>query len=207
MKKRKNLHEYAKIKKKAIFLFIGIIIIALMILTSCAKDIEVSTEDGLLANNDIADFYFYYPAGFTLDKNASMISVYATDDELIPTDIPRDDEMYHVQVHPNFSVSVLGIPETYESIDEYWVNYCLPLYEKTFSEIEITDTEDVKINDCDAKRYNYTVTLAGMEFQYAQVIIKRGDSLYYTMLYTASPKKFDKYINVLDTAISTFRFK
>ena len=193
-------------KKKLYILFIGIIIISLSILTACRSDIEVSTSDGILANNNIADFYFYYPPEFTLDKNASMISVYATDDELVATDIPRDDENYHIQVHPNLSASVYGLYDNYESIDEYWRNECLPLFEKTFSSMEMLNDEHLIIDGVDARRYNYTATLAGMEFQYSQIFIIRGDNLY-TLTYTATPEKFDRYIRLLDTVAETFAFK
>jgi len=205
---KKNLNKPAKTNKKIKFLIIGIIVIALPILASCAKDIEVSTEDGILAYNDIADFYFYYPPEFTLDKNASMISVYAVDNERIATNIIREDgEINHLDVvYPNLSATVFGFPEEYEDIDEYWNIECMPMFEKTFSAIEITGTEDLIIDESKAKRYNYTATLAGMEFQYSQVIIIRSTHIY-TLTYTATPQKFDKYIKVLDTAIETFMFK
>ena len=196
----------SKTTKKLMFLFAGIIIIALPIFMACTDNLEASTEDGLLANNNIADFYFYYPPEFTLDKNASMISVYAADDELVPTDIPKEDETYHIQAHPNLSATVFGLYDAYDDIDEYWKNECMPLFEKTFTAIEVTGTEDLIINEATAKRYNYTATLAGMEFQYSQVLIIHRNNLY-TLTYTSTPKKFDKYIKVLDTAIDTFMFK
>ena len=196
-----------RVKKRMVFLIICVIAMLLPILASCAQNIEVSTEHGILANNNIADFYFYYPPEFTLDKNASMISVYATDDERIETDIIRDNEVYNLQVvHPNLSATVFGLPEEYKNIDEYWENDCLPLFEKTFSSIEVTGTEELTINDCIAKRYDYTATLAGMEFQYSQVFIIRGGHLY-TLTYTATPQKFARYEKVLDTALTTFAFK
>lgn len=193
--------------KKILFLFIGIIPV-LLILISCAKDIEVSTEDGLLANNNIADFYFYYPPEFTLDKNAAMISIYATDDERIATDIAREDgEVNHLDVvHPNLSATVFGFPEEYETIDEYWEVECMPMYKSMFSAIEITGAEDLVIAEYNAKRYNYNATMAGMEFQYSQVIILRGVNIY-TITYTSTPQKFEKYISLLDTVLDTFAFK
>jgi hypothetical protein len=199
---------YKANKANKYLIFILACILCLPVLVSCQpSELEVSTADGTLAANDIADFTFYYPSEFTLDKNASMISVYASDNELVQTDIEDNGEAYHALVHPNFSAAVSAFEgELYESVDDYWERGCVPMMKSTFSGFEISDRQDLTIDGSEAKRYDYTATLAGMEFKYSQILLLRGKNLY-MLTYTSTPQKFDKYVTVLDTAIRTFRFK
>ena len=50
-------------------------------------ELGMGGEIGVLAHNNVLDFYFYYPENFTLDKNAAMISVFIYDQDVLESDI------------------------------------------------------------------------------------------------------------------------
>ena len=204
-------------KKNFTAILLVLIILILFSASSCGGNIQnISTEieidggTGILADNNVVDFYFYYPENFTLDKNAAMISVYIIDQEVATMDKVdlESNENYSVLTNPNLSATVFALPPDgrYQTVEKYWENYAMPFYQTTFQNIQVDTAEDLTVGDLAAKKYTYTADLAGMTYKYAGVIFFR-DRQVYTLTYTSTPQKFDKYINVLDTAVETFTFK
>ena len=181
-----------------------------------ADEIELdatSGEKGILASNKAADFYFYYPENFKIDKNAAMISVYISDMDIVQSDRQNlgteeneeNQSYFDYIVGPNLSAVKLPDYAGYESVEKYWENAVNEMG-IIWKNIEVEPAEDVTVDGIPAKKYTYTADLAGMTFKYSQVIFFNKRNVY-TLTYTALPEKFDKYVNVLDTAVETFRFK
>ena len=187
----------------------ALLISALFTIAACGPGevIELSTDDGTLANNEIIDFYFYYPSNWKLDKNAAMVSVYFPELSEEETDMPYDDGSFGVLIQPNLSATVMGLPAgAFTDADDYWENGFLPPMQGLFTDIEVTGVYDVELNGVAGKLYDYTAKLTGVTFSYSQVmVLNRG--MVYTLTYTSKPVFHEKYMIALDTAIRTFTFK
>ena len=185
-----------------------------MIFTSCQdkkiKDIstEIELEDelgggkGTLINSNAVDFYFYYPENFTIQRSDAMIIVSISDSETQQT-----EKQVPISINPNLSAIVFSLQnDSYEKIEEYWENYALPGKEEIFKDIEVVSESDLPVDGVLAKKYVYTCSLSGMKFKIAEVIFFKRQQVY-TLTYTATENKYDAYVNVLNTAAETFKFK
>ncbi|GHV13188.1 hypothetical protein FACS1894219_07600 [Clostridia bacterium] len=204
-------------------IFIAFILLIAVFVSSCSPGENLSTETeyggakGILANNDVVDFYFYYPPDFTLDKNAAMISVYIGDQEIVRTDITgsvdptaesgASDNTYAIAVNPNISATVFTLSDNSGGTpQEYWDITALPMLERTFADFKLIATEDAVVDECEAKIFTYEGNIAGIAYKYAQaVFVNKGQV--YTLTYTSSPAKFEDYSSALEMAVNTFKFK
>ena len=212
-----------KILKK--FIYFIIILSCFALFSSCrdreiknvSTEIELSDENGggtgILANNKTADFYFYYPENFSIQRNDDMIIVSSGESADVETDIqePGSDDYFPILTRTSLSTTVFGlIAGKYETVDDYWGNYVLPAYEGMYQTIEILSEDDLVIDkdteNIPAKKYTYAVSLAGMKYKLSEVIFFRKQKVY-TLTYTATENKYPTYVNVLNTAVDTFRFK
>jgi len=203
-----------KLKKISCFI---IILIFLLTFASCQREAKnISTEiefengeTGILANNNAVDFYFYYPENLILDKNAAMISVYANDAELAESSMkdPFTGETFEFMLKPNLSVTEFILPDNkYETVDEYWKELGVPSFETIFQDIKIEADEDLTVDGISAKKYTYSCSLSGIVYKVSHIIFINKHKVF-TLTYTASDKNYDKYINILNTAAETFKFK
>ena len=158
-----------------------------------------------LANNQAVDFYFYYPENFIIDKNTVMISMFINDTETVIIEHETGEDM-HVYVNPNLSASVYSMQELYESAEQCWESYVKPSLSAGFNNINIESSEDIIIAGISGRKYIYTASLGGQDYKYAQVIFLRSREIY-TLIYSATPNRFEKHAGVLDVVTETFAFK
>ena len=196
--------------------FIIIILTCVLLFSSCNNTIKnVSTEipwdDGTatLIHNNAVDFYFYYPENWIIDRNDAMITVYLNVEEVLEMDKqePISNENFIVRMKPNLSATVFAFPAgKYNTVDEYWKNYGKPGYEEIFQDVESESEEDLTIDGASAKKYTFTLSLSGMKYKISQVIFFNRNQVY-ALTYTATENKYSTHINVLNTAVETFKFK
>ena len=204
-----------KLKKISFFAIISVFIL-LLFFSSCQNKIEnipteIIQEDGgtvLLAENSVIDFYFYYPQNWKIDRSEAMISIYIEDAELLKSDIElsKDENAQYIG-KPNLLANFYNIESgTYQTAEEFWTAFALPQYESLYQDLEIVSAEDLTVDKIPAKKYTYTCSLTGMKFKNSQVIFIKNNKVY-VLLYTATENQHSKYINVLDKAAETFKFK
>ena len=171
---------------------------------------EIVSGDGtaLLAGSDILDFYFYYPENFYMQRDDAMITVCVNDDEVLKSKIadPASGESLAFVQRPNLSATVFVPEGSYATIDDYWQNYAFLFSEEIFNIEEKYTEEDLEIDGMQAKKYTYTYSLAGMRFKVSYIVCFRKNRVY-SLIYTATESKYEKYVNVLNTAAETFKFK
>ncbi|MCL1793978.1 MAG: hypothetical protein FWG34_08920 [Oscillospiraceae bacterium] len=188
-----------------------------LLFSSCGeravKNIPTETifDDGTaaLAENDSVDFYFYYPENFTMQRNDAMITVYINDSEIIQIEAldPGSAENFKIETKPNLSATVFALPEgKYETIEKYWNEFGLPSYETVFQDLEGEPEETLTIDGVEAKKYTYTLSVAGMKYKISQIVFFKKRQVY-TLTYTATETKYETHANVLQIAAETFRFK
>ena len=202
-----------KLKKTA---FLIIILIFVLFCSSCAREVkniptETILENGepaVLANNSAVDFYFYYPENWIIDKNAAMITIYFESAEILKTDIELSGgENVNIMSKPNISANVLALEYgSYKTVEDFWANFALPQFEKLYDDMEFEPTEDLIVDGVLAKKYTYTCFLWDMKYKISQIIFI-NKSRVYTLIYTTTEPAYEKYIDVLNTAVETFKFK
>jgi hypothetical protein len=203
-----------KLKKIACLI---IILLFVLLFSACGREVKLiptetileNGETGTLANNNAVDFYFYYPENWIIDKNDAMINIYINDAVIIESDIkePGTNENLAYMFKPSLSATVYYLPEgKYSNVDEYWRDLGIPSFEKIFQDIKKEADEELKIDGVSAKKYSFTCSLSGMEYKISQIILINKSKVY-TLTYTSTEKNYDKYLNILDTAAETFKFK
>jgi len=171
-------------------------------LISCGNElrdvpIEIADEAGnrfLLATNQAVDFHFYYPENFILDINAALISVFVSDPEFAGFG----------PVNPNMLVTVVSRGGDIATAQEWW-EYFIRDWVTIAQDVFIESSEDVVIDGIYGRKFIYSFTLGGEEFRQAKVIFFRNNEVY-TLLYTATPARFDAHARVLEVAMETFAF-
>ena len=195
------------------------ILACLIIFSSCsekeAKNISTEIEfadgsgNGVLAENSVVDFYFYYPENFSIKRDDSMIVVAVNDEEILQSDVQQPDsqEFIPIMTKPNLSAQVFNLTDDkYETIEQCWENFVLPSYQSIYQDIEIVSEDDLTVAEFTAKKYTYTCSLSDMKFKVSQIIFFKKQQVYF-LTYTATESKYQTYINVLNTAAETFKFK
>ena len=177
------------------------------------KNIPTETlfEDGtaVLAENSSVDFYFYYPENFIMQRNDAMITVYINDSDVMNLEAtePNSGENFIIETKPNLSATAFTLPEgRYETIDEYWNEFGIPSFETVFQDLENEPDENLTIDGIDAKKYTYTLSVAGMNYKISQIVFIKKRQVY-TLTYTATENRYQTYANVLSIAAETFKFK
>lgn len=197
-----------KTYKKAL----GTLALALCLMTvltlfvSCNNKQDPNAPEGYVtASADCADYQLFVPDDWTVDtvENSLMASARANTYSSTPniTMMPCEDA-----------------DGEYESIEAYWATYQSSL-ERIFDTVKdeqgnevssfamSSDAVTLKVGGKDAVKYSYTATLAGVELQYVQVIIKKS-STFYVLTYTASAESYDDEARaVLDGIIANVVFE
>ena len=204
----RKTEEDADLKKLIILVTLAA---ALSVLGSCAREpadipVEISEHDGsrfLLATNHAVDFHFYYPEYFILDINAAMISLFVSNPEFTNNELDTG-RVSSFPVNPNLQVTVFSREGDIADVQQWWDEYVLPSLSTVF-DISDVSAEDIEIAGFTGRKFTYTAALGGQEYRQAQVIFFRNNEVY-TLIYTATPNRFEAHSNVLDTAVRTFAF-
>lgn len=177
-------------------------------LSACKSNPDEETPEGTLATNDIVDYFFYYPEGWTIDSSTGMLSVYAVKDITVQTNITGADEgtAFGVFLRPNLSVTAFNLPTNkYPSVESYWEESRL-LYENSFENFELISSEQVSVDGNDTLKYIYEMDIAGVRYRYMQSFFFYKQ-MAHTITYTCTPELFDDYAADVQSMLDTFKFK
>lgn len=182
--------------KKIISLILASISI-LICFSSCTKR-ENNVPDGFApAENDGTDYFFVYPAEWTLERNdAGMTSVYVSEVDF-----------------SNVSVTVFTWNNEYQSLSQYVEKYYFKQFKDNFSNLEYPENEDgtprlknAKIDSRDAVIFEYSAMFGEEKYMFKTCIISENGYIY-TLTYTAKEDKYESHIEAVDMIFDNFQFK
>lgn len=179
---------------------IALIVLSLVMLlsfTACAER-DPNIPDGfLLAENEGADFFFYYPQAWLLDRHdAGMTSVY-----------------YSNQDFSNVSVTAFTLNNEIKDLEDYAENYYFKQFQDHFQNLTVERNpdgslkrENLKIDECDALATKYTATFAGEEYSFRIWFISYNGYIY-TVLYTAKTPVYEMHLAEANAMANAIQFK
>ena len=172
-------------------------LILMFSLVSCSQESPEAPEGFLLAENEGADYYFYYPETWLLDRtDAGMTSAFVSETDF-----------------SNVSVTAFTVSGQYTSLEQYAREYYLKQFSDNFNNLEPEYNQDgslkrnnLKIDDRDAVTFQYKATFAGEEYSFRAWLI--SDSGYvYTVLYTAKSDVYENHLSYAELIAENIRFK
>lgn len=157
---------------------------ACLVLVSCSKN---EPENGYKTlSDDSCDFEFDIPDDWTASYTDGMLSAYDTQD--------------------NTNVSAYAFDTQKEmGADDYWEVYKAQ-YEKTFSTMNVTKTEETTLSGVIARHVFYTVDMGLDSFNCQTVICSRYGSIY-MLTFTSSPDNYENHTDEFERIISSFSFR
>lgn len=178
--------------KKILLILVSL---SLMLLSSCDKQNETDPENMNKADNDLADYYFYYPKDWQLDRNDKMISIKRN------TAMSANREQYSTisVMGSNLKNQQLGVNQYWEENEPELKNF----YKDTYKFI---GSSEIELNDVPASIKEYSGALGDVVYRFAQVICIRKGYVYF-ITFTAIEDDYDKSVGGFETVISNFHFK
>lgn len=177
-------------------------------LSACKDSPDGEEPEGTKATNDIVDYLFYYPEGWTIDSSTGMLSVYAVKDITVQTNITGADEStaFGVFLRPNVSVTAFNLPtDKYPSVESYWEESRL-LYENSFDNFTLISSDKTSVAGNEALKYVYEMDIAGVKYRYMQSFFFYKQ-MAHTITFTCTPELFDEYTEDVQGMVDTFKFK
>lgn len=184
-----------KLKKTVIFLVLALFVAASLI--SCVPE-ETETPKGfLLANNPGADYNFYYPETWLLDRHdGGMTSAFVSENDF-----------------SSVSVTTFTASMEYPDLLSYAENYYLKQFGDNFQNLQVEKNQDgslkkdvLKIDSCDALSFRYSSDFAGENYSFRTWLISRNGYIY-TVLYTAKTDLFDAHLEEAAAIAENIRFR
>ncbi|MCI8589505.1 MAG: DUF1795 domain-containing protein [Clostridiales bacterium] len=171
-------------KKISLFL----LVLCLLAFTACSRKASDAPNGMQTASNEYSDFNLYVPDNWIVETSTGVITA-----------------KYSDSVMANISMMALSLSNDITTIDAYWDSF-KETFGQTFADWQEETTEDMLLDGVAAKKYIYTGTVASIEAKYMQVLCIRQGAVY-IFTYTASPEKFDDYVNDVTKMLDTFTFK
>ena len=160
----------------------GILMLSLLLavgamLSGCAQQDPDVPEGMQLASSEDADYLFYVPEGWRLDKSSLFTSAYFSSGDAT-----------------SISATAFSMNLTDTSIEGIYEN------------VEFSDGEETKLGGEDAMKYTISATLNETDYQYIIVAALRDSYIYY-ITYTSTPEYYEDHLEALDQVIECFAFK
>lgn len=163
---------------------------AISVFTSCESDPGDLPEGLERVTNDAVDYYFYYPAGWTVDKNEGIISAYAS-----------------MQDPSSISITAFTAPKDFESLEKYFTEDYEKYFTQNFSNINFTERSlETKIAEYPAYRCQFTSDIAGNSYKFMQILCVRGGYIY-VVTYTSDIETYSDHFADIERAVSYIAFK
>ncbi len=169
----------------------------LLCLVSCAEEDPNVPEGFLLAENEGADYYFYYPETWLLDRSdAGMTSAFVSETDF-----------------SNVSVTAFTASIQYPTLASYAEEYYLKQFTDNFQNLEVERNQDgslkrtvLTVDGREAISFTYKATFSGEEYSFRAWLI--SDSGYvYTVLYTAKTSAYETHLPYAEQIAQNIRFK
>jgi len=176
--------------KRNFLLLLLILAMSVSILASCESDPGDLPEGMAMATNDAVDYYFYYPQGWTLDKNEGMISAYFSE-----------------QDPSSLSVAAFTAPNDFESLEKYVTEDYKEYFVKNFSDMKFAEEAlEMTLNGIPAYRCQFTSQIAGNTYKFMQVLSVKGGYVY-IITYTSTEANYASHFADVEKAVGYFAFK
>ena len=181
---------FMNLKKMRVIAFLLVACLTLGIFASCESDPGDLPEGLERITNDAVDYYFYYPAGWTVDKNEGIISAYAS-----------------MQDPSSISITAFTAPNDFESLEKYFTEDYEKYFTQNFSNINFTERSlETKIGEYPAYRCQFTSDIAGNSYKFMQVLCVRGGYIY-VVTYTSDIERYADHFADIERALSYIAFK
>ena len=166
-------------------------------LMACSQQNPDVPDGFLLAENEGADYYFYYPSSWLLDRcDAGMTSAYVSETDF-----------------SNVSVTVFTASAEYSSLPDYAKGYYFPQFEDNFQNLTLEYNQDgslkrssLKIDQCDAIAVNFSAVFAGESYSFRAWFLYCNGYIY-TVLYTAKSAVFESHLEVAGQIAENLQIK
>lgn len=184
-------------KTKIRFISFVLVLVTLCSLVSCSQR-DPNVPDGfLLAENEGADYYFYYPETWLLDRaDAGMTSAYVSEMDF-----------------SNVSVTAMTATGDYPNLSEYAEEYYLKQFTDNFQNLEVERNQDgtlkrsvLKIDECDAVSFGYSAVFGGENYHFRAWLISYNGYIY-TVLYTAKEDRYEENYDLAEAIATSIQFK
>lgn len=167
-------------------------IFCLCLLSGCGDRVE-GAPDGMkaLKSDDKLDYNIYVPVTWVQDLSTGVVSAYAGASDL-----------------SNVSMTQFNLDEM-KKLDEHVADYVEDL-EENLKDFKLEEGYPEKgatlLNGVEAKKIEYTATLAGNEYKYMQIICSKGGTIYF-FTYTALADAYDSHTEEVQQILDNFAFK
>lgn len=174
--------------KKTGILMLSLLFAVGAMLSGCAQQDADVPEGMQLASSEDADYLFYVPEGWRLDKSSLYTSAYFSSGDAT-----------------SISATAFSMNLTDTSIDDWWERYKgrLRVSIRMWSFRQGRKTE---LGGEDAMKYTISATLNEADYQYIIVAALRDSYIYY-ITYTSTPEYYEDHLEALDQVIEYFAFK
>lgn len=177
--------------KRNIFALIALSLCAVIFLSACSGNADVSAPNGMkLLSNDIVDYYLYIPESWEGDMSTGMVSAYSTYD------------------NSNISMMAFALGDKYDysTTVAQFVEKNKEDLENTYADIEyITEPSNVELDGYAAIKMVYTATVTGTSYQFMQLCTVANATVY-VFTYTALPDVFENHTDEVQSMIDNFSF-
>ena len=173
--------------KKTGFFLVTLLLALSMVLGGCEKQ-DSSVPAGMqLASSEDADYLFYVPEGWRVDKSSLYAAAYFSSGDAT-----------------SISVTAFGMNMTDDTVSS-WESYA-EQFASIYEEMEVTAEEKTVLGGVDGMKYAFDATLNEKEYQYIIVAAVRENYVYY-ITYTSTPKYYEDHLDELDLVLEHFAFK
>ncbi len=182
---------------KRVIVFVLLIVLMLSFAACGGEQVESDIPDGfLLAENEGADYLFYYPETWILDRHdAGMTAAYVSETD-----------------YSNVSVTAFTASPEYSDLVSYAENYYFKQFEDNFKDLAIEKNQDgslkrsvMKIDGCDAVAVNYSAVFSGEKYAFRAWFVSYNGYIY-TVLYTAKEAAFEQNLELASKVAEFIRF-
>lgn len=150
----------------------------------------------LPAENEGADYSFYYPETWLLDRHdAGMTSAYVSETD-----------------YSNVSVTAFTASPEYPDLLSYAENYYFKQFEDNFQNLTVEKNQDgslkrsvLKIDGCDAIAVNYSATFSGESYSFRAWFVSYNGYIY-SILYTAREAAYEQNLEMATKIAENIRF-
>ena len=179
------------------FVCLTLALLALFSFVSCAKEGPEIPTGFLLAENEGADYYFFYPESWLLDRSdAGMTSVYVSEIDF-----------------SNVSVTAFTATDDYTSLPDYAENHYLKQFDGNFTDLVVERNQDetlkrsvLKVDEKDAIAFNYSARFGEDTYRFRSWLVSYNGYIY-TILYTAKEDRFEENLLLAEKIVEYIQFR
>lgn len=185
--------------KRNLALLLAALLCTACLLASCGE----KTEDGITVPNgmqaiasEAGDYYLMVPASWVFDTVRGMTSAYCED-----------------KAHSSVTVCANELSRDISTIEAYWDSF-KEQFAATFADFamldelptDVTISSDTTGDVIEGKKYRYTATVSGVQYQWMQVLFIRNATLY-IFTYTSTAEDYESHLDDVNKVLSNFTFR